>query len=57
LQVRMRRPPAIGMIGSIVSLPSGLTTLPSGLRAPVAEVKLENGEIIIAPLVNLEVVG
>lgn len=57
LQVRMRRPPALGMIGSIVSLPSGLTMLPSGLRAPSAEVKLENGEIIIAPLVNLEVVG
>jgi hypothetical protein len=57
LQVRMRRPPAIGMIGSIVSLPSGLTTLPSGLRAPAAEVKLENGEIVVAPLVNIEVVG
>jgi hypothetical protein len=57
LQVRMRRPPAFGMIGSIVSLPSGLTPLPSGLRASSAEVKLENGEIIVAPLVNLEVVG
>ncbi len=57
LQVRMRRPPAMGAIGSIVILKPGLTTLPSGLRAPAAEVKLENGETIIAPLVNLEVVG
>lgn len=57
LQVRMRRPPAMGMIGSIVSIKPGLTTLPSGLRAPAAEVKLENGETVIAPLVNLEVVG
>jgi hypothetical protein len=57
LQVRMRRPPALGMIGSIVSLKPGLTTLLSGLRAPAAEVKLENGEIVVAPLVNLEVVG
>ncbi|MBI5943788.1 MAG: hypothetical protein HY864_05415 [Chloroflexi bacterium] len=57
LQVRMRRPPAMGMIGSIVSLPRGMTTLPSGLRAPAAEVKLENGETVIAPLINLEVVG
>lgn len=57
LQVRMRRPPAMGMIGSIVSVKSGLTTLSSGLRAPAAEVKLENGESVIAPLVNLEVVG
>ena len=57
LQVRMRRPPALGMIGTIISLPRGLTPLPSGLRAPAAEVKLENGETVIAPLVNLEVVG
>jgi hypothetical protein len=57
LQVRMRRPPALGMIGSIVAVKPGLTTLPSGLRAPAAEVKLENGEIVLAPLVNLEVVG
>ena len=56
-QVRMRRPPAMGMIGSIQSIKPGLTTLPSGLRAPAAEVRLENGETIIAPLVNLEVVG
>lgn len=57
LQVRMRRPPAMGMIGSIVAIKPGLTTLPSGLRAPAAEVKLENDETVIAPLVNLEVVG
>ena len=57
LQVRMRRPPALGMIGIIVAVKPGLTLLPSGLRAPSAEVKLENSEIIVAPLVNLEVVG
>jgi len=57
LQVRMRRPPAMGMIGSIVTVKPGQTTLPSGLRARAAEVKLENGETIIVPLVNLEVVG
>ncbi len=57
LQVRMRRPPSLGMIGSIVAVKPGLTMLPSGLRAPAAEVKLENGETVTAPLVNLEVVG
>jgi len=57
LQVRLRRPPAMGMIGSIANLLPGLTTLPSGLRAPAAEIKLENGETVVAPLVNLEVVG
>jgi hypothetical protein len=57
LQVRMRRPPFMGMIGSITALKPGLTILPSGLRAPAAEVKLENEQTVIAPLVNLEVVG
>lgn len=56
-QVKMRRPPAMGMIGSIVSIKPGLTTLPSGLRAQAAEVKLENGESVIVPLINIEVVG
>jgi len=57
LQVRMRRPPAMGALGSIVNIKPGMTLLPSGLRAQAAEVKLENGETVIAPLVNLEVVG
>jgi len=56
-QVRMRRSPHVGMIGSITHLPSGLSKLPSGLRAPAAEVKLENGDNVLVPLVNLEVVG
>ena len=56
-QVRMRRAPQVGMIGSIVDLPNGLSKLPSGLRAPAAEVKLEDGTNALVPLVNLEVVG
>lgn len=56
-QVRLRRPPNVGMIGTISSLPSGLSMLPSGLRASSADVKLENGESMLVPLVNLEVVG
>ena len=55
--VRMKRPPHAGMIGSIASLRAGLSELPSGLRAVSADVKLENGETVIVPLVNLEVVG
>jgi hypothetical protein len=57
LTVRMRRPPFVGMIGTISNLPPGLSTLQSGLRASAADVKLENGESVTVPLVNLEVVG
>jgi len=57
LTVRLRRPPATGMIGTILTVHPGLTTLPSGLRAPAADVKLENGEQVLVPLINLEVVG
>lgn len=57
LQVKMRRPPAMGMLGTVVAVKPGLTTLPSGLRALAAEVKLENNETVIVPLVNMEVVG
>jgi hypothetical protein len=56
-QVRMLRSPHAGMIGSITDLPGGLSKLPSGLRAPAAEVKLENGSNELVPLVNLQVVG
>jgi hypothetical protein len=56
-QVRMRRPPNVGMIGTISGLPTGLSSLPSGLRAIAADVKLESGDSVLVPLVNLEVVG
>jgi len=56
-KVRMRRAPHVGMIGSITGLPAGLGKLSSGLRAPAAEVKLENDDTVLVPLVNLEVVG
>jgi hypothetical protein len=55
--VRLRRQPAAGFIGTIVGLHAGLASFPSGLRAEAAEVKLENGEQLLIPLVNLEVVG
>jgi hypothetical protein len=55
--VRIRRQPAAGLIGTIVSLPPGSSVFPSGRRAPGAEVRLEDGEQLLIPLVNLEVVG
>ena len=55
--VRMRRDPNSGAIGSLSKIRAGLTTLPSGLRAQVAVVKLESGDEILVPLANLEIVG
>jgi hypothetical protein len=56
-RVRMRRSPFSGMLGALTDLPAGLSLLPSGLRARAGEVKLENGNTVLVPLVNLEVVG
>jgi hypothetical protein len=55
--VRLRRAPHAGAIGTLTKLPPGLVTFPSGLRAEAAEVRLENEEQILVPLVNLEIVG
>ena len=55
--VRLRRAPHAGTIGTLANFSPGLVTFPSGLRALAAEIKLENGEQIIVPLVNLEIVG
>lgn len=56
-QVLLRATPYYGLAGSILRLRPGLTTLPSGLRAPAADVRLENKEEILMPLANMDVVG
>ncbi|HEX7973129.1 MAG TPA: hypothetical protein VF498_01865 [Anaerolineales bacterium] len=52
--VRVVKAPYAGSIGTLVE--TGETAvLASGLRAPTAEVRLENGENAVLPLANLEV--
>jgi hypothetical protein len=55
--VRVTRAPFAYATGTVISLMPGLATAPSGLRAPTAEIRLESGEQIRVPLVNLEVIG
>lgn len=56
-QVRLRRAPHLGEIATLVNVLPGLTALPIGLRVPAAEVRLQTGEHLVVPLVNLEVVA
>lgn len=55
--VCLRRMPHVGEIGTLVKLLPAPAAFPSGLRAPAGEVRLEDGQEIVVPLANLEVVG
>ena len=53
--VRIRRAPCTAQAGTLVSLRSGQTVFPSGIHAQAGVVKLENGEQVVVPLANLDV--
>lgn len=54
--VRLQGEPYRGRVGTIGQVFPGLTVLPNGLRAPAAEVRLEQDTQVIVPLANLEVI-
>ncbi len=54
--VRLRRAPHDGATGTLINLRFRPVIMPSGLRLPAAEVRLESGEQVLVPLVNLEIV-
>lgn len=56
-QVRVIRAPHQGSIGTIVELRPGMSELPNGISAAVAEIQLESGEKALLPLANLEVLA
>ena len=56
LTVQIIRAPYLGKIGKIVSV-KGRTRFPSGLQLPAAEIRLEDGDKVMVPLANLEVLA
>ncbi|MCW5875522.1 MAG: hypothetical protein KIS85_01450 [Anaerolineales bacterium] len=55
--VRVLTGPQKGGLGEIRNISLSPLPLPSGLRAAAAEIVLEDGSQILAPLVNLEILG
>jgi len=53
--VRMVLSPHKGKIGTLTYLHPGTATLPNGLRARAADLRLESGENLTLPLANIEV--
>lgn len=54
--VRILRPPAAGEIGQVIAI-KGKVALPNGVRIRAAEIRLENGQTVLIPLVNLEIIA
>ena len=54
-QVRVAAPPYKARTGTITGVRDEPVILPSGIRSEAADVRLENGETILLPLANLEV--
>jgi len=54
-QVRVVRAPNIGRIGKLIQIKPGTPVLVNGVQVEAGDVRLENGEMVVLPLANLEV--
>lgn len=54
--VRIQGAPFAGKVGTIVQVRQGLFALPNGLKAPAADIQLDNDTRVTVPLANLEVI-
>lgn len=55
--VYVLRAPYTGQIGQLVNLLPEPVNFPGGISASAAEVRLENGEQVLVPLANMQIVG
>ena len=56
VEVRCIRAPYFGNIGKVISLPIKLQTMPSETKVRVIEVQFDNGERVVVPRANVEVI-
>lgn len=55
-RVRICRAPFCGRIGTVEQILSGKAILPNGLSVQAAQVHLDDGELVVAPIANLEII-
>lgn len=55
--IRIIRDPHFGLLGTVAGLPEQLAVLGSGSKARVLEVALEDGQRVIVPRANVELIG
>lgn len=55
-KVRVLTYPNMGQIGTLEQIHDGLLIMPDGVRATAGEIYLENGEQLIVPLANLDII-
>ena len=56
-RVRILRQPQQGKVGTVKAVLPGVKRFPSGLQAEAVEVSLEDGEKVVVPVANIEVLG